>query len=185
MIIGLMLMLGACTQHASGGAEEATNVVLDRKLPTELNNQMDGLLKSYLAVKDLLVAGDSVKAGKAAREFVGQVSMVDGTLIPQADQARWGFKQKDLLKYGLGTSEAPTLAAQRKQFELLGNTLYLVLTEIGAGTTKVYRQYCPMAFDNTGAYWLSDVAEIRNPYFGDMMLECGTVKEVLTFKQNP
>jgi Cu(I)/Ag(I) efflux system membrane fusion protein len=35
-----------------------------------------------------------------------------------------------------------------------------------------------MAFD-TGAYWISDSKEIRNPYFGDAMLTCGEVKKEL------
>jgi len=42
---------------------------------------------------------------------------------------------------------------------------------------KLYRQYCPMAFQNKGAYWLSSEKKIMNPYFGDKMLHCGVVKE--------
>ena len=34
-----------------------------------------------------------------------------------------------------------------------------------------------MAFNNTGAYWLSNSKEIYNPYFGDMMLNCGRVAD--------
>jgi Cu(I)/Ag(I) efflux system membrane fusion protein len=34
-----------------------------------------------------------------------------------------------------------------------------------------------MAFDNKGAYWLSETKEIRNPYFGDKMMTCGEVKK--------
>ena len=36
-----------------------------------------------------------------------------------------------------------------------------------------------MAFDNQGAYWLSNAKQIRNPYFGEKMLTCGEVKEKL------
>lgn len=34
-----------------------------------------------------------------------------------------------------------------------------------------------MAFDNKGAFWLSEIEEIRNPYFGEAMLNCGEVHE--------
>jgi Cu(I)/Ag(I) efflux system membrane fusion protein len=34
-----------------------------------------------------------------------------------------------------------------------------------------------MAFDNKGAFWLSEIEEIRNPYFGKEMLSCGEVIE--------
>jgi hypothetical protein len=36
-----------------------------------------------------------------------------------------------------------------------------------------------MAFDNRGAHWLSDESTIKNPYFGDKMLTCGSVEEVV------
>src|SRR5699024_9417005 len=46
-------------------------------------------------------------------------------------------------------------------------------------TGEIYVQYCPMAFDNSGAYWFSTDQEIMNPYFGDVMLHCGEVKETI------
>lgn len=39
----------------------------------------------------------------------------------------------------------------------------------------VYELSCPMAFNNDGANWLSRSRQIKNPYFGSQMLECGTV----------
>jgi Cu(I)/Ag(I) efflux system membrane fusion protein len=33
-----------------------------------------------------------------------------------------------------------------------------------------------MAKGNQGADWLSTEEQIRNPYFGDKMMKCGTVK---------
>jgi hypothetical protein len=36
-----------------------------------------------------------------------------------------------------------------------------------------------MAFDNKGAHWLSNNPEIKNPYFGKKMLECGEVTDTL------
>lgn len=50
--------------------------------------------------------------------------------------------------------------------------------EITSG--QIYMQYCPMAFNDKGAYWFASDKEIMNPYFGDEMLHCGSVKE--TFK---
>lgn len=44
---------------------------------------------------------------------------------------------------------------------------------------EIYYDYCPMAFNGKGAYWLSNDKNIQNPYFGDKMLNCGTVEEVL------
>ena len=40
----------------------------------------------------------------------------------------------------------------------------------------LYHDHCPMAQDNKGAMWLSETKEIRNPYFGDKMMTCGSVE---------
>ena len=53
------------------------------------------------------------------------------------------------------------------------------LVEAAISSGEVYKQFCPMAFNNTGGYWLSTEKEIRNPYFGDQMLTCGMVKETI------
>lgn len=50
----------------------------------------------------------------------------------------------------------------------------------GISGGEMYMQYCPMAFNNKGAYWFASDKEIMNPYFGEEMLHCGGVKE--TFK---
>jgi hypothetical protein len=44
---------------------------------------------------------------------------------------------------------------------------------------SVYVAYCPMANNNEGANWLSNDKEIKNPYFGDKMLRCGSVMETI------
>ena len=36
-----------------------------------------------------------------------------------------------------------------------------------------------MAFDNRGAQWLQNSQELRNPYFGQTMLKCGSIEEVI------
>jgi hypothetical protein len=36
-----------------------------------------------------------------------------------------------------------------------------------------------MARDNQGAMWISEVKEIKNPYFGAQMFTCGSVEEVI------
>jgi len=49
--------------------------------------------------------------------------------------------------------------------------------KIESGT--IYYDYCPMAFNGKGAYWLANEEQIQNPYFGDKMLNCGTVESRL------
>jgi Cu(I)/Ag(I) efflux system membrane fusion protein len=44
--------------------------------------------------------------------------------------------------------------------------------------------HCPMALDNQGADWLQKDPELRNPYFGSMMLRCGSTQNVFTTKDS-
>lgn len=75
-------------------------------------------------------------------------------------------------------ADADGIENQRKALPELTSTVERFLgNAITSGA--IYKQYCPMAFNNTGAYWLSSEREIRNPYFGDAMLSCGSVKETL------
>ena len=71
------------------------------------------------------------------------------------------------------------IEAQRASFSKLSENMYKSIKAYGLGGATAFYEFCPMAFNNEGGYWLSDVAEIRNPYFGDKMLTCGSVQEKL------
>ena len=75
--------------------------------------------------------------------------------------------------------ETKTASHQRDHFNSLSDNVYTLIKSTQGNKDEIYRQYCPMAFDNKGAFWLSAEKEVNNPYFGDMMLHCGSVKETL------
>jgi Cu(I)/Ag(I) efflux system membrane fusion protein len=78
-------------------------------------------------------------------------------------------------------SSSTTIEAQRKAYADFTGDFYTTIKIFGLIDKTVYYQYCPMAFDGKGAYWLSTTREIRNPYFGDAMLTCGETKETLEY----
>ncbi|WP_431128453.1 hypothetical protein [Flagellimonas flava] len=56
------------------------------------------------------------------------------------------------------------LKARRKAFAKLSNKMeVLIRGKIKSG--KLYKDFCPMAMGG-GAYWLSSMKDIRNPYYG-------------------
>lgn len=74
-------------------------------------------------------------------------------------------------------ADSDNLKAQRKAFSDLSNEMQTLLKgTITSG--KIYKDFCPMAL-NGGAYWLSAIKAIRNPYYGAQMLSCGKVTEVI------
>ena len=64
-------------------------------------------------------------------------------------------------------------------FAEISDFFYDFLDHYKIKNLTLFRQYCPMAFDNKGAYWLSNTQEIYNPYFGEEMRFCGEIKEQL------
>lgn len=82
----------------------------------------------------------------------------------------WLGVLKDLEK-SIGIKEA------RVNFNSLSELILEANETYGLANRVVYKDYCPMAFGDEGAYWLSEKKEILNPYFGASMLTCGEVKE--------
>ena len=79
--------------------------------------------------------------------------------------------------------KAAGIKAARKAFETLSNELIAVVEQFGIPETQqLYRIHCPMSFNNKGADWLQADKEIRNPYFGASMLNCGEVTEEINAK---
>ena len=117
---------------------------------------------NYLKIKMALVNSDADAANDAAND-----------MATSFDQER--TQMKDL---ALKIAETSDLEEQRKLFSDLTQQMGPMFKEALSGGT-IYQQYCPMAFNNEGAYWYSDVSEIRNPYFGDKMLKCGKVTETI------
>jgi 3-dehydroquinate synthase class II len=76
-------------------------------------------------------------------------------------------------------TEAATIKEQRAAFSELSNALIVMVKETGLTSGEVYIDYCPMALNDAGGYWLSSEKGIKNPYFGDSMLTCGETKETL------
>ena len=59
----------------------------------------------------------------------------------------------------------------------------LRFAELGVLAQGWYEAHCPMARDGEGASWLQPGSELRNPYFGAMMLRCGDIVRQFTAEE--
>lgn len=144
--------------------EENSSIALDDTKITE--EEAKSLLSNYLLLKNALVKSNSKKAGKSAGEIVELLML-----------------KKDEFSISLSAEaekimQSTAIEEQRKHFSTISNAIYS-LAKAANINAKLYYQYCPMAFNNSGAYWVSDSEEINNPYFGDKMLKCGSTKEII------
>ena len=118
----------------------------------------------YVEVKEALVDTDASEAQKAAANLVSRIEE--------------NHEGSELLEPAQKIAEAEDVNQQREAFSELTAAMQPVLKGALA-SGEIYKQYCPMAFEGKGDYWYSSSEEIRNPYFGDKMLKCGRVEEVL------
>jgi hypothetical protein len=129
------------------------------------------LLTSYYDVKDALVATNAAKAKAKAADLLAAIGKVDAAKLSAADK-----KALAAAKTEAGhISESTDVDHQREHFEVLSKNV--IQLSKSTKPAKTYVQFCPMAADGKGAYWLSDKKAVRNPYYGAKMLTCGKVTE--------
>ena len=159
----LWIAILGITLNACGGneAKEGETDKPELDLNTEVNKQdIRKVVKAYLELKDALVSSDVNQAKIASKKLSGKAI---GDIRSNAETL---YATDDLKK-------------QREIFNTISVSMYDLLKKDNNAPMTLYKQFCPMAFDNKGAFWLSEEEAIKNPYFGDEMMNCGEVKETL------
>lgn len=165
------------TEHASkkNAMEEISGpqFEVDEKFQMQLGN----VFTSYVELKDAFVASNATNVKDKAKQTDEALANVDMKLVSGAAHSDW-MNYLSSIQRSLKEIQATTdIEVQRKAFSNLSDNLYKSFKAFGLGGKEAFYEYCPMAFNNEGAYWLSDQSQIKNPYFGDKMLTCGEVKE--------
>ncbi|MBC7921254.1 MAG: DUF3347 domain-containing protein, partial [Ferruginibacter sp.] len=124
---------------------------------------------------------DAARATQQAAAFEASLKKTDATVLDSAARRGWAAQVDSLTRQSALFRAGKTVGSQRAAFDKLSAGMYALVRQVGVNGATVYRQYCPMALNDQGAYWLSAESEIKNPYFGDQMLECGKVEETLRF----
>ena len=79
-----------------------------------------------------------------------------------------------------GLAAAETITEIRTAFHPYSQAVVETVEAFGSNDhSSWFVHFCPMAFDNKGGSWLQDNEDLKNPYFGEMMLQCGSVEAVI------
>ncbi|GAA4341019.1 hypothetical protein GCM10023149_52930 [Mucilaginibacter gynuensis] len=165
------LSVSACNQTSSSQktADSATSATADTTAKVAAvvpdSDNVDKVYTSYIALKNDLVKTDAKAAKKSAAELENALSAVKG-----CDEAATFAKK-------IGATD--DIVSQRISFLTLSKDVITLVKGNKAGKETAYVTFCPMANEGKGGYWLSEIKEIKNPYYGSDMLECGEVKEEL------
>ncbi len=145
----------------------------------KFSSQLASVLVPYLKMKDALVASHTKSTNLESKNFSAALKKVDVNLLQGEAHINWMEKFNVMQRASAAMQNENDLEKQRALFSDLTNALYDSFKMYTINGLHAYYQYCPMAFDNKGAYWISREEEISNPYFGEQMLRCGETKESL------
>ncbi len=184
LTITAIVALAACGENdkPANAANTDKPLTQSKNSPT-FNNAFETLLANYYRLKDALVSTNDTMAVSSARLLIANADSLkvdelkaDSSIVEMAD----GYLQSISAEAKALVAE-PNIEAKRKSFQMISDNMYDLVRSVRYDRQIVYHHFCPMAFNDAGAYWLSNTSDIKNPYFGKKMLTCGEVKDSLDF----
>jgi Cu(I)/Ag(I) efflux system membrane fusion protein len=156
-------------------------IMIDKtKIDPKFKKQLGEVVDSYIILKDALTQDNAEKAQNQTVQLKKVISEVDMILLLGDAHNVWMKALKSIHKNVEAIQGNTNIEEQRKAFGLLGKELSNVVELLGIITPEnktVYLEFCPMADNSKGSFWLSYDKEIANPFFGASMLSCGEVKK--------
>ena len=125
-------------------------------------------LQAYYEVKDALISSNASVAGTKATALINAIKANEKTNVSKVLRDKILFDAEHI-------AESKDIEHQRDHFTSLSTDFYALVKAVKLSDKPVYYAYCPMK----KSYWLSEGEAIKNPYYGNKMLTCGKVAEVL------
>ncbi len=133
------------------------------------------MVMDYLAVKNALVNGDEAAAATASGKMNDAMKGFDKSLLNAEQKKVYDGIEDDLKEQAEHISKGK-IEQQREHFVKMSKDMYEIVKAFGAGM-PLYHDHCPMYSD--GSMWLSESKDIKNPFYGDKMMTCGSVEEMM------
>lgn len=130
-----------------------------------IDDKLNAVYQQYIDLANALVKSDAPAARIASNAIEAGAKDLERGDIVAATAAK--------------ITATTNIESQRAAFATLSNNLIELVKRSGLQTGELYVDFCPMAMNDKGAYWLSSTKTINNPYFGEKMLTCGEVKETI------
>lgn len=166
LVVALTMMVwGVKAQHDHGAHGVENKKEMNQMSPMFKDQKVTDAYAQYIDLKNALVASDVMKAAEASASLVFSLQDVKN-----------GAKALNEAKMVAG---AKNIEESRKMFAALSNEMLELIKANKLTMGAIYVEYCPMADGKAGASWLSNEAAIMNPYYGEKMMKCGSVKETI------
>uniref|UniRef100_UPI003AA8C9DF DUF3347 domain-containing protein n=1 Tax=Xanthomarina gelatinilytica TaxID=1137281 RepID=UPI003AA8C9DF len=164
--------------NTSKKESDHTNMNERLKVSEKFQEQLKEIYNDYINLKDALVKEDAKGSSQNATSLLSNLSKTDMKLLKDEAHNHWMSLVGDIKASTTSIAGSQDIKTQRNHFKHLSSHLIKAVQIFGVNE-KVYVEFCPMADNNNGAYWLSKEEKVINPYFGEAMLTCGEVKQVI------
>jgi len=190
------LAVASCNSNSSSTDTDKNKMNSDKEMPMATTNTADkdikivshtftnvdpavsafmkSMVQDYLAIKNALTNSNESKASSAAGKMYDVLKGFDKSLLTADQKKVYDGIEDDLREHAEHISKSK-LEHQRDHFSMMSSDMYDMVKAFGAGMA-LYHDHCPMYKD--GSMWLSESKEIRNPYYGEKMMTCGSVEEM-------
>ncbi|WP_046756706.1 efflux RND transporter periplasmic adaptor subunit [Kordia jejudonensis] len=156
--------------NVSSHTSTQANVTKKMEFNTEFEQAFQPSIQAYLELKDAFVKSDTKLTDKKSKAFREALEQLTNSQREKLD-LYWALLHKNSKLI----NEIVPLERQRVFFQLISNHMIAIVENFKTLENPLTVQFCPMADNDNGAYWLSNEKLIKNPYFGDVMLTCGSV----------
>ena len=175
MSIATMLLLAVSFINAQEKEKMKMDHKMDHGKMMDMNSvaKAEAILNDYFSLKNALVADDTKKAAQEGTKLVASLKAFDTSSYTKEQQEELVDIIEDATEHAEHISESD-IAHQREHFKIISKDVTDMVAITGTENT-LYQLFCPM-YDG-GSNWLSMSKDIKNPYYGSKMLNCGKVQK--------
>ena len=146
---------------------------------TDSGSAFNVVLTSYLNLKNALTKDNNDSAKIASKQLFDTIDKIQVEKLSTVQQKTWA-QYSEKLHYDAEHIKSTTdIDHQREHFSKLSVNMYKMLKALNINTADLFYQFCSMANEGKGAYWISEESQLNNPYMGKRMPRCGVTKETL------
>lgn len=183
VVLALLAACGSSDQEAGNQVVKDVPLAQSKNSDT-FNGSFSNLLNNYYHLKDALVLSNDTIAIRNANLLAASADSLklselraDSNIVEVANQY-----VQTVASESKNISGEKSIEGKRKSFQMISDAMYDLVRTVRYDKEVLYHQFCPMAFNDAGAYWLSSSSDIKNPYFGKKMLTCGEVKDSIDLR---
>ncbi|MBB6110169.1 Protein of unknown function [Mucilaginibacter lappiensis] len=165
LLAGLVISVAACKQTSKPVQEKTTKPDSAKTIVAKVaytSNTAD-VFNNYIGLKNQFLKSNMKGIKSTAAMLENKLAGIKGCT------------ETATLAHQIATGD--DIKAQRDAFLILSKDVIGLIKGAKFKSAHIYVDFCPMADNGKGGYWLSVNKAIENPYFPEHMKTCGQVKE--------